>query len=226
MKNISILLAIILTCISCESKSQEKIQNTANKNTEMIRSEIPHKKFDIQDFKRKIEADEQYYGYTTDKGVEIRQLAVMDDIHLSQRFNEKFVVYYVQEEIGTDNFSIRYFFDKEGKLTENKNFFSDVETGIWKTYSKDGKVLTEVDKDQHYPFSINEVVAFSKKHKGDLSKNGSIERSYDEKLKKYVYEIQWIVDESARSYTQAYILDGSDGKIIKEFEKPVPWIGR
>ena len=53
MKNISILLAIILTCISCESKSQEKIQNTANKNTEMIRSEIPHRKLDIQDLREK-----------------------------------------------------------------------------------------------------------------------------------------------------------------------------
>lgn len=220
------IFIFFLVFTSCESKSQNTsvILNKTSEKMETVKINL--KEFDIDDFEKKIRSDEDYYGYIGKGGVEIQQLAIMDEQHLSQKFDRKFVLQYVQKEIETDGFSNKYYFNVNGRLEEFKQYFFDVETGIWKTYSKDGEILTTVDKDKHYPFSIRQVIEFSKKNKGDLSKAGSLKRLRDNKSDKFIYEIEWVIDEPAKSYTKAFILDGTTGVVIKEFEKSVPWIGR
>ena len=225
MRIISILLTIIFIIISCETKSQ-KVENLTKDTTVVVNYDTPMKKFNIPSYEERIRKNPTFETYIDENGTEIHQYYMMDDLHFSQDYSRKFVVEYIQKETFTTRFVDFYVFNKDGILTKYERTFDDAETGIWKTYSEDGKKVTEENKDINYPFSIQQVIDFSKKHKGNLSENGSLKRTFDEKLKKHVYETQWIVDESARSYTQAYILDGSNGKIIKEFEKPVPWIGR
>lgn len=226
MINATFPLIILSMCMSCQSKSQDIKSMNSHKKTTMIEKITPEKRFNITEFTKKINSDKDYYGFTTNEGIEIRQLAIMDEKHFALDFNPQFVIQYIQKETSQDRFSEKYYFDKDGTLTEYNKYFFDVEVGIWKTYSKEGKILTELNKDEHYPFSVNDVVKFSKEHQGDLSKNGSIKRYFDTKLNKYVYEIEWVVDAPSRSYTRAFILDGTNGQIIKELEKSVPWIRR
>ena len=225
MRIISILLTIIFIIISCETKSQ-KVENLKNDTTVVINYDTPMKKFNIPSYEERIRKNPTFETYIDENGTEIHQYYMMDDSHFSQDYNRKFVVEYIQKETFTNRFVDFYVFNKDGILTKYERSFDDAETGKWKTYSEDGKILSEENKDINYHFSIQQVIDFSKKHKGNLSENGSLKRTFDEKLKKHIYEIQWIVDEPNKSYTKAFILDGSDGKIIKEFEKPVPWIGR
>ena len=226
MKKLMRIIAIFFIVISCDSHSQTKSIDKSNKTSKMNSQPIPLKKFEIDDFVKNKEADNSYTGYTTDEGIEIVQEALTNNQVDGDKFIKEDVIEYIQTENYPDGFSDIYVFNKVGKLLIFNRYFQEVHSGIWKTYSEDGKILSEENKDINYPFSIQQVIDFSKKHKGNLSENGSLKRRFDEKLKKHIYEIQWIVDEPNKSYTKAFILDGSDGKIIKEFEKPVPWIGR
>lgn len=220
----SIIFIIFFTISnSCHSKNQKYEVNFKSKIQLDTMKQNYIKKFDIDLFEKNVKANSSFEGYTNKENVEISQIMLIDNQNSS---TNNIVKKYIQTELHNDRFEDVFVFDKTGNLREYSRYFSEVETGIWKTYSIDGKILKEVNKDEHYPFSVKDVIDFSKKHKGNLSKNGSLKRAFDEKLQKHVYETEWIVEEPEKSYTKAFILDGASGGIIKEYEKSVPWIGR
>ncbi|KQS93086.1 hypothetical protein ASG21_11860 [Chryseobacterium sp. Leaf394] len=208
--------------LSCNSKSQD-LTESGKGVTKINEKKMTVKIFNIPEYEKKLKANPDYIGYKTKENVEVKQNYMLDDQHFGGDYNPKYVIEYLHSEKFPDGFTDSYIFNKDGFLTEYERYFDDIETGIWKKYLE-GKIVSQENKDINYPFSIDDVILFSKKNNGDLSKSGSFKRSYDDQQKIYIYTIEWVVKNVEKPYTQGFVLNGGDGKIIKTYRKDSPRI--
>ncbi|WP_128414310.1 hypothetical protein [Chryseobacterium sp. Leaf394] len=216
------LFSIIMLTLSCNSKSQD-LTESGKGVTKINEKKMTVKIFNIPEYEKKLKANPDYIGYKTKENVEVKQNYMLDDQHFGGDYNPKYVIEYLHSEKFPDGFTDSYIFNKDGFLTEYERYFDDIETGIWKKYLE-GKIVSQENKDINYPFSIDDVILFSKKNNGDLSKSGSFKRSYDDQQKIYIYTIEWVVKNVEKPYTQGFVLNGGDGKIIKTYRKDSPRI--
>lgn len=223
MKAYYYLFSIIMLTLSCNSKSQD-LTESGKGVTKINEKKMTVKIFNIPEYEKKLKANPDYTGYKTKENVLVEQNYMLDDQHFGGDYNPKYVIEYLQTEKFPDGFADFYIFNKDGILVQYERYFDDIETGVWKKYNREGKIINQENKDVNYSFSIADVILFSKENNGNLSKSGSLKRSYDDEKQIYVYVIEWVVKDEEKPYTQGFVLKGDNGQIMKSYRKDPPRI--
>lgn len=230
MKYFTVIFLILIT--SCNGQNN---QSTKNKNIMDIIVKKDSEKFDIQDlltYGKKTPIDNQgNFDYSLTK---IRE---KDTNYMFGQKNN----YYVSIQYNEDSYyAIKKIFNGNGIIQEKGAFFNGgdyLKLGIWYQYDDTGKLLKEIDYDEGYKFSFQDVLNFCqlkkiKIVKGDVRKlpGGFYTQILkDENNGKKVWIIKYqdgikitenvVTDGNKVVYKSVFeeiILDGQTGKVISE----------
>ncbi|MBO9594831.1 MAG: hypothetical protein J7599_18145 [Niabella sp.] len=183
------------------------------------------KKFDIDEYEKKVRANPEYEGYTASDGTEITEYyRLPPEAPDLDAFDRSKVLAYTRIEKQPDGYRVAFQFNNKGNLIAVSYYYSSsLETGTWQQFDDAGRVVSETDKDKGYAFGLPDVIGFGKKHRVDFAKTGRVQRGYDPVYKTNVWELRWTVDErGTEPYQQVFVLDGATGKVLSEKKEGPP----
>jgi hypothetical protein len=209
----NILLFIHLIFLSCNGQ----INNP--KQTAM-------QKFDINKYEENLKKDNGYEGYSKSNTVYVKQYHGIKEGFVEESYTKSLVENYTEEYQNSNGFKDVMTYDKAGILTSLKKYFRDnVEVGIWQTYDASGRLKEEINKDEHYTFSINDVLLFGKKNNVDFAKTGKVWREYNNEYKKYIWLLDWNTGKAGKAIDESIfrmvILDATNGNTISDKTKSI-----
>lgn len=113
----------------------------------------------------------------------------------------------------------RIAYDKKSHLMiASGAVFIKIKIGIHRKYNEKGQIISEINYDDNYPFSIYELIEKIKlTHKIDLndtSKIRAVEREFDESFNKFIYAIRYKNNENEP--LKYIVVDAKTGVILKE----------
>lgn len=219
MKIISIMLFTILFSNCEKSKSEPFQQSTSISNKNMQAT-----KFDIEKYESNLKKNPLYEGFQKDENVFVKQYHIIKNGYVEDGYSRNIVENYVEELVGKDRYKTKFTFDKNGNLESKKFYFgNNLEIGKWE-YFKNGTLTKTENKDENYPFSLDEVLKFGKKNNVDFHKTGEISKKLSSEYNKYVWELTWNTGKlkaDGKTYIfRKVILDGKTGEKLydKEYE--------
>jgi hypothetical protein len=209
----NILLFINLIFLSCNGQ----IDNP--KKTAM-------QKFDINKYEENLKKDNGYEGYNKSNTVYVKQYHSIKEGYVEESYTKNLVENYIEENQYSNGFKDVMLYDKAGILTSLKKYFRDnVEIGIWQTYDASGSLIEEINKDEHYTFSIDDVLLFGKKNNVDFAKTGKVWREYSNEYKKYIWLLDWNTGKAGKAIDESIfrtvILDATNGISISDKTKSI-----
>ena len=203
-----IFIGLLTILTSCKA---QKIENT-KKDTIML------EKFDIEAYnKRKI--DPGYEGYY-----------LKDSTHISQFDAGGKGVYKYYIEVVSNPSKLfqeyRVFYYNGNLKLKGLQFSNDFKKGLWKEYDEQGNLIKETDYDAPYKFTWEDILEFIKKRKIDMStlqfqiNRGFDYGNFDESKKDKPF---WAITyEDGSEMMKVIILNGINGKVIKEYNEDYP----
>jgi hypothetical protein len=209
----SILLFINIIFLSCNG------QIDSSPKTAM-------QKFDINKYEENIKKDNGYEGYNKSNTVYVKQYHSIKEGYIEEGYAKNLVENYIEEYRYTNGFKDIKIYDKEGILIKVEKYFGDnLEIGNWQNYDVSGRLTGEIKKDEHYKFSIDDILLFGKKNNVEFAKTGKILREYNEGYKKYIWLLDWNTGKTGKAIDESIfrtvILDAADGSTISDKTKSI-----
>ncbi|PAM92815.1 hypothetical protein B4N84_22060 [Flavobacterium sp. IR1] len=110
--------------------------------------------------------------------------------------------------------------------SSTKNLYSEgtkfyqIWIGIDKAYDEVGKIIEEIDNDQFYTFSIQQLIEKIKREQDvdleDLTQKSIVDRREDTALQKPIYEVHLESKKSQDYQTDYFLIDGITGEVLFE----------
>lgn len=117
----------------------------------------------------------------------------------------------------SESFTRHLVYDKKTlSLLKESTSFSKISYGIYREFDTMGNVLKEVNLDEKFEFSLDNLLKLVKiKYEVDFNQvlNNSVYRGFDEHLGRYVYKIHQHIDDYKMRYI---IIDGQTGDVISD----------
>jgi hypothetical protein len=184
--------------VSCQA------QNTKQKSNHQ-KKEMTTEKFDIKKFeKNQVNGN---YSFVLENGYSVKQFYSglnSSKIYLEYYFTPEKKHFYLYKE---------FYFNGILKTVGFRNKISSFQIGIWKTYNKKGELIEEINYDEPFDFSFEQVLELLKKEKDLIdpyNKNTNISRGIDGD--KPIWEVSYRKEYGRR---ETIIIDGKTGEIIE-----------
>ncbi|KQS93087.1 hypothetical protein [Chryseobacterium sp. Leaf394] len=228
-KYITIKITVIFILMSCEKNTINGQTNTISlekKEQMKKRDNYSDKKFDIKKYEKQISENPTYQSFIrASDETEVEQYYILKEEYDFKAYEQKYVDSYIEKETDKNGFITFYSFYQDGKIKETEFHFSEIEYGVWKKYDTDGFIISEINKDENYPFSLLKVIEFAnKKGRDSIKGGGTFSRNFSQTHKKYVYNVELYLRNNKDPHTQIYTLDAADGKILEQERKGIPRI--
>lgn len=225
---INLMLCLLVLLCSCRQtksgqiKQKDTIPNTKIKTAQ--EKEPQMRKFDVDNYEKRMIANPDYEGRTLEDGSYVREYYIPKPNVDAEPFSRNAAQLFVERIEHKDGFQELISYYNNGNIHEYNQFFSiELEVGIWKYYDAQGNLTKSVDKDLGYKFTLNDIIAFGKRNGVDFHQDGDLQRGFSDRFKKNVWTVIWIEDLPAGDRVQhVCILDGNSGDVLERLKRPAP----
>ncbi len=183
---ISILICLVLTITSCKPQNKEtqtvdKIRHYEMENKHEYNNLLnkDFEKFDVKAFYKE-NVDGLAKTYTLYENLIEESAGENGGWFLKNETSQKSLYTKYKEYYHNGNI-------KSKKTT----FGSGCPIGIEYEYDENGKLIKETDLDKPYKINVEDIIEFLKKNEADFNSYLSVNRSYDEKVKKGSWELYY-----------------------------------
>lgn len=215
-----ILLMIAGACNGQQPKMKKTVKdNPVNTEAKKVKME----KFDIRKYEERKMQDPAYDGYKKDDHLYVQQYNSIKEGYISTGYEKDLVTGYTENFQYKDGRRTVKDYDRDGNLVHVGYFFSDhLEIGTWEQFDPAGKLIKTENKDLHYRYSLEQVLAFGKTKDVDFIQTGKLDRYFSDKLHAYVWKLYWNTGKPGKqegeSVFRTILLDASNGTVLSDEE--------